>query len=64
MPMHRPKCLDLYCRYSHEHVARTEELLEGRVWVDYDHDGKPVGVEVLGLISVDMPAEPPPPATP
>lgn len=31
-----------------KHVERTDELIEGRVYADYDADGELCGVEVVG----------------
>ena len=49
----------LYVYYDRQaEIDRTDEIVHGQVFVDYDRDGKVVGVELLGFASLgsDVPA--------
>lgn len=37
----------VYCRITKNKVARTQEVIDGRVLVDWDADGEIVGVEII-----------------
>jgi uncharacterized protein YuzE len=45
-----PEADAAYIALSGAEVARTEEVGEG-ILVDYDSDGRPVGIEVLSITS-------------
>ena len=41
-----------YIRISENQVDRTEELIESVLLLDYDHDGRVVGIEILAPVKV------------
>lgn len=43
-----------YVRVSENQVARTEELIESVLLVDYDHDGNLVGIEILAPVKISQ----------
>jgi uncharacterized protein YuzE len=43
-----------YLRISENQVARTEELVESVLMVDFDRDGDPVGIEILAPVSFNQ----------
>ena len=43
-----------YIRISGNQVARTEELIQSVLLVDFDHDGNLVGIEILAPVEISQ----------
>ncbi|HVA50180.1 MAG TPA: DUF2283 domain-containing protein [Pirellulales bacterium] len=43
-----------YLRISDKQVARTEEVVESVLLIDFDHDGQLVGIEILAPVQISQ----------
>ncbi len=48
-----PNHVPLYIRFNNNKVAKTREIVEDCIMMDYDKNGWPIGIELLGGFRIE-----------